>query len=477
VKGFYSPIDRAAEQLPRTKGTGAEFMTELSKRPGYKPQEAQDRELQTLMALPKMERAKFLETLKSKPAPQLEETTLNSKSEDPTKYEEYTVPGGSNYREILLRMPHDSSRRVDPASGHWDQPDVLAHIRAKDRTGPNGEKILHLEEIQSDWHQKGRDKGYLPSDMPKQIATAKLAHRRLKEQLEEAKGNSENIDRKLSNGIMPLYQDPEVRQRMEAAKVEHNNRIMDLMPQVMKAEAAHQDLEQKAKHGVPDAPFKKNWHELALKKMIHHAAANGYDSIAITPGQEQADRYKLSKRVGTVAYHPETQHFQAFAPNRETIINEKGATPERISNLIGKDVAKRLMQAPQTMGHHTLEGEDLNVGGEGMKGFYDKMVPAFLNQFGKKYGAQVGTMPLPVEGGIEPGWVTKPAAPRTVPLHHFPITPEMREDVVKNGVPLYAKGGKVKPVGYTKEKVTVSPNLDAMRYELMSVKHYVKKAK
>jgi hypothetical protein len=36
---------------------------------------------------------------------------------------------------------------------------------------------------------------------------------------------------------------------------------------------------------------------------------------------------------------------------------------------------------------------------------------------------------------------------------------------------------KAKPVGYTKEKVTVSPNLDQMRYELMSVKHYVKKVK
>jgi hypothetical protein len=39
-----------------------------------------------------------------------------------------------------------------------------------------------------------------------------------------------------------------------------------------------------------------------------------------------------------------------------------------------------------------------------------------------------------------------------------------------------AKGGTIKPVGFTKEKVTVSPNLDAMQYELMSVKH-LKKAK
>ena len=40
-----------------------------------------------------------------------------------------------------------------------------------------------------------------------------------------------------------------------------------------------------------------------------------------------------------------------------------------------------------------------------------------------------------------------------------------------------AKGGAIKPVGYTKEQITVSPNLDAMRYELMSVKHYSKKVK
>ena len=40
-----------------------------------------------------------------------------------------------------------------------------------------------------------------------------------------------------------------------------------------------------------------------------------------------------------------------------------------------------------------------------------------------------------------------------------------------------AKGGSIKPVGYTKEQVTVSPSLDSMKYELMSVKRYTKKAK
>jgi hypothetical protein len=43
--------------------------------------------------------------------------------------------------------------------GHWDEPNVLAHVRMNDRTGPNGEKILFLEEIQSDWMSDIRKKG------------------------------------------------------------------------------------------------------------------------------------------------------------------------------------------------------------------------------------------------------------------------------------------------------------------------------
>ena len=43
--------------------------------------------------------------------------------------------------------------------------------------------------------------------------------------------------------------------------------------------------------GVPDAPFKKNWHELALKHALGMAAKGGYEGIAITPGDIQAKRW------------------------------------------------------------------------------------------------------------------------------------------------------------------------------------------
>jgi hypothetical protein len=234
----------------------------------------------------------------------------------------------------------------------------------------------------------------------------------------------------------------------------------------MKAEAEHQDLLHQSKNTVPDAPFKKNWHEMALKKMIHHAAANGYDAIAITPGAEQADRYSLARHISGMSYQPDNQHFYAFDPKGDIAIREYGASPERVSQLVGKELTQKLLTAPKQNGIHVLQGDNLQFGGEGMKGFYDKIVPNFLNQFGKKYGAKVQpgmvsivSTPAQHHGLTEREFQALPpnaqqdmvrqhayahqGAKTEVPVHTFPITPEMREDVTKNGVPLYADGGSV----------------------------------
>ena len=53
--------------------------------------------------------------------------------------------------------------------------------------------------------------------------------------------------------------------------------------------------------------------------------------------------------------------------------------------------------------------------------------------------------------------------------HTFNITPQMREDVLKNGIPLYKDGGNVSRETI-KGKVTLSPNMDVMQYELLTKK-------
>ena len=443
---FYSPIDRLAQNLPRPKGTGSEFMTELSKMPGYKTQEAEDRGLQALVNLPKMERADFIAKLKAHRGPPVEENTfaksilrnpgLNVVPNEDPHHEQWTLPGGTNYREIFLKHGDPKEEFPGEPAHFGGEPNILASIRAKDRVGPNGEKILHLEELQSDWHQQGREKGY---NDPKEV-----------------------------NGWKVVSVDPD--DPNEISVVDKNGK--EVWSGLNKFGTDRQVINKIASQMlVPDAPFKKSWHEMALKKMIHHAAANGYDSIAITPGQEQADRYGLEKHISNMAYHPEIKRFHAVDKRGETVLRENDVGPDRIENLIGKETAKKLLSTNlDRHGFHVLAGDDIKVGGEGMKGFYDKIVPNFLNQFGKKYGAKVAMNGYKLVTKEKSGQPTynfrgEPSGEAVYPeestqLHHFPITPEMREDVTKNGVPLYADGGPVPPLR------PLNPQLAAMREQM-----------
>ena len=46
-------------------------------------------------------------------------------------------------------------------SSHFDEPNILVHLRMNTRTDSDGNKVLFLEEVQSDWGQKGKKEGFL----------------------------------------------------------------------------------------------------------------------------------------------------------------------------------------------------------------------------------------------------------------------------------------------------------------------------
>ena len=81
----------------------------------------------------------------------------------------------SNYREIIIRAPKEPGVRTG-TKGHWiedasryDSPsldDALVHMRVTDRVDDQGRKILFVDEVQSDWHQ--RDPKEFASRMTKQ---------------------------------------------------------------------------------------------------------------------------------------------------------------------------------------------------------------------------------------------------------------------------------------------------------------------
>jgi hypothetical protein len=393
-----------------------------------------------------------------------------------TKYGKYRTPDGENYREILLKLPDDKQRfwakngqgveRIfnDPdeasrfagssgdaramdsqtvdrmrnqyQSSHWQEdPNVLAHMRVQDRKGPNGEKILHVEEIQSDWHQAGRKKGYKPDDyieqsnaLEKEFNDLVIKRTDLQKQAIKAKyyGTSEEV---------------------QALTDEANS----ITPKLMKLQEQRDNMQNVINYGVPDAPFKKNWHELAMKRLLNYAADNGYDSIAITPGAEQAKRYDLSKQISRVVYSPDTGMLNAFDHNNKSVVMHSNVKPEQVADYIGKEPAQRLFDEQNTklnfkggkdVPYQEIAGIDLQVGGEGMIGFYDKMLPDYLNTFGKPYGAQVGIYDIDIPKMINVGSGAQTEVGRQqIPLHNFPITPEMRESIKQKGLPLYQQVG------------------------------------
>ena len=45
--------------------------------------------------------------------------------------------------------------------GHFPEDNVLAHVRFNERITPEGESMLFIEEMQSDWGHAGLDKGFV----------------------------------------------------------------------------------------------------------------------------------------------------------------------------------------------------------------------------------------------------------------------------------------------------------------------------
>lgn len=69
------------------------------------------------------------------------------------RFSSYAWTGGESYREWLITLPYYSGSYL---SGHFKVRNVLAHVRCDVREGADGERVLMLQEVQSDWAQRAR---------------------------------------------------------------------------------------------------------------------------------------------------------------------------------------------------------------------------------------------------------------------------------------------------------------------------------
>lgn len=287
-----------------------------------------------------------------------------------TKFQDYTLPGGEDYREMLLTLPHKSGLGskgavVNYMGGHYDEPNVLAHARYNTRT-IDGDKTLFVEEIQSDWHQAGRKKGY-----------AGQYDNRLAE-IEREKAAIADASGGVSEADYPAF-----------------DKLLD----------EQDDLLNVRDKGVPDAPYKatEKWSGLTFRRMVKEAADQDMDRIAWTPGDVQADRYDLSKQINKIEYSKQTDGSYWLGVEDKAgndVLPSPIFKESELEETVGKEMAQKIIngEGAEADGMKALTGLDLKVGGEGMKTFYDKMMVKAANKFGKKYGVKVEVKKASVAG-------------------------------------------------------------------------------
>lgn len=293
----------------------------------------------------------------------------------------------------------------------------------------DNQKVLVIDEIQSKRHQEGREQGY-------GVLAFKNATIGEYKATDEPTEFIADIIAPNGNKIGTMTRYEYKGEPVTYAALNNDNTHMtsgrSTEQEALDAMDAH------TPNGVPAAPFEKNWHELAMKRMLRYAAENGYDKIAWTTGDQQADRYNIGDVINSIDVYPypDTKDRQVIfhQPNGDTIdlsVDSNGIIEvgqfggHRLEDVVGKSLAEEIYNATEKK---TIEGEDLRIGADGMKGFYDQMLPSFMNKYGKKWGVQVGEIDLPEIG--QKMWSVD-------------VTDEMRESVMQ-GQPMFQKVSKAK---------------------------------
>lgn len=449
-----------------------------------------------------------------------------------TKYGEYTVPGGENYKELLIMLPERRREKLyayqvigaNPASGfatreaaqayideqllipvklrsevdatawdqptkdsfekaiediesrferfpfeinqfetqesrkqetnyfsgHWTEQNILAHVRFDERTDAEGKRILFLNEIQSDWGQQGKKDGF---------------------------------SRPLSADETSRLKELE---RMQDAYVSENGSVKAMrdnygMTEQDSAEYLALSTQQNGE-GLPSAPFvtdTKAWVALAIKRMLRYAVDNGFEKIAFISGQQAADLYDLSKRIDSIQYNSEEPGYYNVGAyqKQDTVFEQEDVPEEELENIVGKEIAQKIIAGEGRKLRvafadlRELSGLDLKVGGEGMRTFYDQIVPQVANEVLKKAGGgkvttirtpadsrsfgdrnfQVNTFREEMLAKYGPGIMNKMSADEKRKLRELEdgvrdqlgidITPEMA-DKISSGLPLFSNRRK-----------------------------------
>ena len=345
--------------------------------------------------------------------------------------------GAQDYAKHLATILPNWDVDADQITGAMKSgtPEDLARIEGRNRVQAEvearksalqagGKHALLLDELQSDWGQQHRE------EAPRAGA------------ITEAERNAlVNRARSLRARAATLTERDPVTNRMVDENLWHSL--------IGEAEGLErQSRESSTRSNIPDAPYIDNtakWTDLGLKAALREAAHGGHSHLVWTPGEKHAERYKLSKHISSLEWRPpeisqpnDYGRLIAWRKNagrsasRYSQVLYQAMPHSDIAGHVGKEVAESLLQQPpDEHGVRRLEGEGLSIGGRGMIGYYNNILPKRLLALAREHDpdAQLSTYKS-----------------KDKHVNGFPgieITPRMRASIMKRGFKAFAQGGAV----------------------------------
>jgi hypothetical protein len=297
----------------------------------------------------------------------------------PDQYGNYNEQGGvkGSYKEFLIILPA-SDYLGSHHGGRFGGPGykgVALHIRTQEFHDGAGRKVLFVEEIQSDWY----------SDIQKREDLNAL--RELETKLEEKYGDRF---------------DPYDRVGMEKVLTDEGEykRWADLRTKAKRAG----DFAASARDAPMVAGKPQQWIAMAAKRILRHAAEQGYSRVAWTTAEQQVQRSahagmekidKIQWRHGglhpdglqyvTVKVFDKDRQVREYDFNRRGFVLEENRYYSNIWQVFGPSLGDEILENSEG----EKEAEELEVlftGGQMFRMIYDKMLPSAFQAAAKEIG-------------------------------------------------------------------------------------------
>ena len=212
------------------------------------------------------------------------------KNEFYSKWREEELEGNEGYREILVALPErfKKANTLDYVNDHWHKNNVIVHVRVADaHSAEKGEKMMMIDEIQSDFHQER--KGYTSrsdDEIAKELKQVKKDYSDIEAKIKKLEKEHPDVVDAYEKADFEIDDLTPQQQRLLA----DNGRIEDGRTLYDEEDRLDFIIENLTGPRESDLPFRKEkkWALLGLKKAMINAVDKGYDKVSLS-------NYKIQK--------------------------------------------------------------------------------------------------------------------------------------------------------------------------------------